>query len=100
MSPHANDRGPLRGDRPAKEGELDAFDPENVALLVAFLANDRAFEISGQTFGVIDGSVLVMRGLHPAGSVQRNSKWTPQELAENKSELFATHPCEVPPNPF
>jgi hypothetical protein len=49
---------------------------------------------------VIDGSVLVMRGLHPAGSVQRNSKWTPQELAENKSEIFATHPCEVPPNTF
>jgi NAD(P)-dependent dehydrogenase (short-subunit alcohol dehydrogenase family) len=83
-----------------KEGEFDAFGPENIAPMVVFLASDTASDISGQTFVVFGGSVWVMRGWHPVGTVQRDSKWTPQELADSRSVLFADHSWTVPPNRF
>ena len=82
----------------AEEGKFDAFGPENVAPLVAFLASDEAADISGQNFVVFGGSVWVMQGWTPAGELKRDSGWTPKELADNKATLFATHPSACPPS--
>jgi NAD(P)-dependent dehydrogenase (short-subunit alcohol dehydrogenase family) len=80
----------------AEEGKFDAFGPENVAPLVAFLASPEAADVSGQNFVVYGGSVWVMQGWQPAGELKRDSAWTPKELADNKSTLFKTHKSSVP----
>ena len=55
---------------------------------MAFLASDEAADVNGQNFVVFGGSVWVMKGWQPAGSLKRDSGWTPKELADNKGELF------------
>ena len=57
----------------AEEGKFDAFGPENVAPLVAFLASDEAADVNGQNFVVFGGSVWVMQGWQPAGQLKRDS---------------------------
>jgi NAD(P)-dependent dehydrogenase (short-subunit alcohol dehydrogenase family) len=81
----------------AEEGKFDAFGPENVAPLVVFLASPEAADINGQNFVVYGGSVWVMEGWTPAGELKRDSRWTPKELADNKSTLFKTHKSSIPP---
>jgi NAD(P)-dependent dehydrogenase (short-subunit alcohol dehydrogenase family) len=81
----------------AEEGKFDAFGPENVAPLVVFLASPEAADINGQNFVVYGGSVWVMQGWQPAGELKRDSRWTPKELADNKSTLFKSHRSGVPP---
>jgi NAD(P)-dependent dehydrogenase (short-subunit alcohol dehydrogenase family) len=84
----------------AQEGKFDAFGPENVAPLVAFLASDEASDVSGQNFVVFGGSVWVVEGWKPAGELKRDSRWTPKELADNMSTLFKNHSSGVPPFGF
>ncbi len=84
----------------AEEGAFDAFGPANVAPLVAFLASPEAGDVNGQNFVVFGGSVWVMEGWTPAGSVQRDSQWTPRDLADAKGKLFETHPSAIPPFSF
>lgn len=83
-----------------EEGTFDAFGPQNVAPLVAFLASPEADDVNGQNFVVFGGSVWVMQGWRPAGTVQRESTWSPKELADAKRQLFADHPSSIPPFSF
>jgi NAD(P)-dependent dehydrogenase (short-subunit alcohol dehydrogenase family) len=84
----------------AEEGKFDAFSPANVAPLVTFLASPEAADVNGQNFVVFGGSVWVMKGWTPDGSVQRDGTWSPKELADAKSQLFASHPATIPPFAF
>ncbi len=81
------------------EGKFDAYDPLNVAPMVAFLASDLASDISGQIFVVYGGEITVMQGFTPAGELKKDARWTPSELAEHKAELFANHPSVLPGMP-
>ena len=81
----------------AEEGKFDSFGPENVAPLVTFLASDEAADISGQNFIVYGGSVWVMKGWSAAGHIDRDTRWTPKELADAKSQLFAERSPAIPP---
>ncbi len=84
----------------AEEGKFDAFGPENVAPLVAFLATDDAADVNGQNFVVFGGSVWVMQGWQPVGSLKRDGRWTPEELARNKGSLFSGIKSGLPPFSF
>ena len=84
----------------AQEGKFDSFAPENVAPLVVFLATDEAADVNGQNFVVFGGNVWVMAGWSPAGSISRDTRWTPKELADSKSALFATRDPGLPPFAF
>lgn len=83
---------------------FDQWDPRNVAQLVAFLASDEASDeasdVNGQNFVVFGGNVWAMGGFHPVGSLQRDSMWTPKELADAKGELFKDASPDIPPFSF
>jgi len=80
----------------AEEGKFDVFDPANVAPVVAWLASDQAADVTGQIFVVYGGNIYVMGGFHPVGTLERDSRWSPAELAEAKAKLFAEHPSGLP----
>jgi len=84
-----------------EEGKFDAFGPQNVAPLVAFLASDEAADVNGQNFVVFGGSVWAMKGWGPANDgIKRDSTWSPKELADAKGELFKGTQSGLPPFSF
>jgi NAD(P)-dependent dehydrogenase (short-subunit alcohol dehydrogenase family) len=77
----------LMGQGP-KEGEFDAFGPQNIAPLIVWLASDAAGDVHGEVFRVGGGTVWMMQGWHSAGKVQRHGTWDPKALGESlKTEL-------------
>jgi NAD(P)-dependent dehydrogenase (short-subunit alcohol dehydrogenase family) len=81
------------------EGGFDAWAPENVAPLVAWLAGEEAADVNGQCFVVFGGKVLLTQGWHTVAALEKDSAWTVEELSKAKSELFASHNSDVPPFP-
>jgi NAD(P)-dependent dehydrogenase (short-subunit alcohol dehydrogenase family) len=78
------------------DGSFDAWDPKNIANLVAFLAAPDSADINGQIFVVFGGNIYAMSAFQPVGQVTRDAAWTPQELIEAKGELFKGIDSGVP----
>jgi NAD(P)-dependent dehydrogenase (short-subunit alcohol dehydrogenase family) len=78
------------------DGSFDAWDPKNIANLVAFLAAPESADINGQIFVVFGGNIYAMSAFQPVGQVTRDAAWTPQELIEAKGELFKGIDSGVP----
>ena len=66
--------------REVKEGEFDAFGPQHVSPLVAWLASDDAKDVHGEVFRVGAGSVWLMQGWHTVGQVSKKAVWDAAEL--------------------
>jgi NAD(P)-dependent dehydrogenase (short-subunit alcohol dehydrogenase family) len=79
----------------AKEG-FDAWDPKNIANVVAFLAAPESADVNGQIFVVFGGNVYAMSAFKVAGQVARDAAWTPSELVAAKGELFKGISSGVP----
>ena len=90
------------GEMRIPEGEFDQLAPENIAPLVAFLASDAAADITGQVFGIQGGLVELYQGWHPVAALQKDDRWTPEELAQRAGELFEEMPKQYAPaqSPF
>ncbi len=74
----------------AKEGEFDAWDPDNMAPLIGFLASDAAADVSGQVFVMWGDRVYLMRGWSLTNELAAGGKpWTVEDLIAHKAELFA-----------
>jgi 3-oxoacyl-[acyl-carrier protein] reductase len=77
------------------------WEPENISPLVVFLASDAAADVSGQVFVVWGTRVHLMEGFTLTNTLDRGEgRWTPQEIAERKDELFAGRSSKVPPMGF
>jgi len=73
----------------AKEGEFDAWHPDNMAPLIGFLASDAAADVSGQVFVMWGDNVYLMRGWSLANELGAGGKrWTVTDLIAHKPELF------------
>jgi NAD(P)-dependent dehydrogenase (short-subunit alcohol dehydrogenase family) len=74
----------------AKEGEFDAWHPDNMAPLIGFLAGDAAADVSGQVFVMWGDHVYLMRGWSLVNDLSADGKrWTVDELIARKDDLFA-----------
>src|SRR5580693_7866754 len=77
-------------------GGFDAWDPRNVANLVAFLAAPEAADINGQIFVVFGGNIYAMSAFAPVGQLTRDAPWTPEDLVAAKGDLFKGIDSGVP----
>jgi NAD(P)-dependent dehydrogenase (short-subunit alcohol dehydrogenase family) len=83
----------------AKEDEFDAWDPANIAPVVAWLASDAAADVSGQVFVVYGSRVSLVAPFSIAASVDNATRWTPAQLATQKEALFHGRNRGVPEAP-
>ncbi len=70
-----------------KDG-FDAYDPANIAPLVAYLASDEAQRITGRVFHIVGGKIEAFRGWSPAKSIEKKGRWEVGELAGKMKELM------------
>ena len=80
-------------------GTFDVWDPHNVAPVVAWLAGDRAENISGQIFVVYGGTIELIEPFRVVSKIAKDNRWTPEELAERSRELFGDRSGRVPDFP-
>jgi NAD(P)-dependent dehydrogenase (short-subunit alcohol dehydrogenase family) len=81
---------PGLGDVVAAPAEgFDLWDPANVSPLVAYLATEGC-DVTGRTFFVQGGTVRVMEPWSFGERLERDGRWTVEELAAQVPGLFAT----------
>ena len=74
---------------PAKPEEFDAFAPENVSPLVAWIGSSESKGITGRVFDVVGGHIDVAEGWHAGPSIDKNDRWTVEELSGLIPDLVA-----------
>jgi NAD(P)-dependent dehydrogenase (short-subunit alcohol dehydrogenase family) len=72
----------------AAEGAFDEWDPDNIAPVVGWLASDGAADVSGQVFVVFANRVHLMAGWDLHATIEADGRFTIEELAARKDELF------------
>ena len=86
------------GEIAAPEEGFDAFAPENIAPIVAYLASDDAAGITGQVFGVQGASIALLQGWTPSGVISKDSAWEPAELMDAIEQIIPGR--KIQPDPM
>jgi NAD(P)-dependent dehydrogenase (short-subunit alcohol dehydrogenase family) len=76
---------------------FDAWAPENVASLVAWLASDLSKGVSGQVFIVMGGLVQLTQGWHAVNTAKSDKPWTIDSIESVREQLFKGVDPGVPP---
>jgi NAD(P)-dependent dehydrogenase (short-subunit alcohol dehydrogenase family) len=79
---------------------FDEMHPDNIAPLIGFLASPAAADVSGQVFVLWGGKINRMGGWHIESTVDKGDRWTVEELAAKKSDLFGPDGGKIPPISF
>ena len=66
----------------APEEGFDAYAPENVAPLAAWLASPHSAGVTGRVFNVHGGRISVLEGWHEGPTADKKARWEPGELTE------------------
>jgi NAD(P)-dependent dehydrogenase (short-subunit alcohol dehydrogenase family) len=80
----------------AGEDSFDAWDPKNIANVVAFLAAPASADITGQILVVFGGNIYAMSAFKSVGQVTRDAAWSPEQLVGAKGDLFKGISSGVP----
>ena len=79
------------------EGSFDTWAPENIAPIVVFLATEQAASITGQVFYTGGGSVQLYDGWGPVQEIERNERWTVEDLIDKVPGMFGDKPSAYGP---
>lgn len=63
-----------------EEGELDLFDPANIAPLVAYLASEKC-SATGQVYAVQGGAISRLSGWHDVATIETDGPWEIDDIA-------------------
>lgn len=74
---------------PPQDGSFDYWAPENVSILLAWLASTNASDITGQVFEAEGGRICVADGWRTTPGVNKPAQWTAQELDSVIPDLVA-----------
>lgn len=85
------------GEFAVEEGAFDSWSPENIAPWVAYLCSDEAAHITGQAFIVGGGEVDLVQGWTVVSKLQKDGRWTIDELVTRSKELFGDRSTDTPP---
>jgi NAD(P)-dependent dehydrogenase (short-subunit alcohol dehydrogenase family) len=77
-------------------GDFDSRDPDNVAPWVVWLCTEAAAHITGQNFVVGGGTVQLVSGWKVESSIEKDQRWTLDELDTRWSDLFGDRPTAPP----
>jgi NAD(P)-dependent dehydrogenase (short-subunit alcohol dehydrogenase family) len=75
---------------------FDAWDPKNIANVVAFLAAPASADVTGQILVVFGGSIYAMSAFKAVGQVTQDAAWSPEQLVAAKGDLFKGVSSGVP----
>jgi NAD(P)-dependent dehydrogenase (short-subunit alcohol dehydrogenase family) len=68
------------------EGTFDAFSPDNIAPIVAYLAQEKC-PVTGKVFAVQGGAISVLEGWTAKQTIETNGPWELHDLAERLPTL-------------
>jgi NAD(P)-dependent dehydrogenase (short-subunit alcohol dehydrogenase family) len=80
-----------------KEGEPDAFAPENISAVVAWLASDLSDGVTGQVVKVMGGNLQILRGWRPVVGNTEHGEWDLDTVADVLPKLLESVPKGIPP---
>jgi NAD(P)-dependent dehydrogenase (short-subunit alcohol dehydrogenase family) len=73
----------------ATAGSFDAFAPENVSPLVAWLGSIDSNGVTGQVFDVQGGQIRIMEGWHHGPTIDQGKRWEPGKIGPVVRDLLA-----------
>jgi NAD(P)-dependent dehydrogenase (short-subunit alcohol dehydrogenase family) len=82
-------RGQERMAAPEGAAAFDAYSPDNIAPLVAWLASPHSAGVTGRVFNVHGGRISVLEGWHEGPTIDAGRRWEPAELTEVLPPLVA-----------
>ena len=84
------------GEFTQEEGGFDSWAPENISPWVVYLCSDAAAHITGQTFIVGGGEVDLVQGWTVVNKIEKDGRWTLDELQKRSKDLFGDRPTGTP----
>ncbi len=77
-----------------EDGSFDHFAPENVSVLLAWLASEESTRVTGRVFESEGGKISVADGWRAGPAIDKGARWEPAELGAAVDEIIAQ---AVPP---
>ena len=71
----------------APESGFDPWSPENISPLVVWLCSTESRDVTGQMFEIQGGTLKLSDGWRPGPIVEKNERWTPEEIGKAVAEL-------------
>ena len=68
---------------------FDAWDPMNVASIVAWLGSPLSAHVTGRCFEARGGELSIAEGWHTGRITDKGARWEPAELTEVVNRLIA-----------
>jgi hypothetical protein len=83
---------PAMAQRMAKpeDGSFDYWAPENVSVLLAWLASTESSHVTGRVFEAEGGKISIGDGWRSTQGIDKGEQWQPNELGEAIGKLIET----------
>ncbi len=80
----------------APASEFDPWKPENISPLVVWLCSEKSSHVTGKMFEIQGGTLKLADGWRPGPTLEKNERWTPEEIGPAVAELLEKAPPAAP----